>query len=1292
MNRWTLLLILLLANAYYLLAQPDQIWFQPNRGQWDSQILYKVDLSKGHFFIEKDKFTYALSDVSEVYHAAHKGTTLEKVKHHTIHSHFIHSSWEGRVREKDSSSFYKNYFLGSDSTQWQTNLYAYKTLELIDFYPGIDLVLESSTEDIKYSFRAAAGADISQIKIFYEGMDELKVGKKQIEIETRFGTIIEKDLHVWNEIGNERINVEIEFRENQDTVSYYFPNGYDASHPLVIDPSLTFSTFSGSTADNWGFTAAPDEDGNLYAGGIVFATGYPISTGAYDGTFNGGYGMYQIDMGISKFSSDGSSLLYSTYIGGNGNETPNSIITNSKNELFILGVSTSTNYPVSSNAYQKVNKGGTTTTQIAITFNGTDIVLSKLSADGSSLLASTYFGGTKNDGLNVSLLNYNYGDVFRGEIIFDHNDNILITSSTQSSDFPIVNGANTVLGGNQDAIVAKFLPDLSDIIWSTYLGGAEDDAGYSIQVSSTNSIFVSGGTRSSGWPFSGGHTANFQGGSADGFVVELDGTTSAIINGTYIGTNSYDQSFFVQLDKSNRVYVFGQTAGSMPITAGVYSNSNSGQFIRQYSSDLSTLNWSTIVGGGNGVVEISPTAFLVSNCNEIYYTGWGGEVNRLVQALGSTSNGFPTTPDAYQSNTNGNNFYIGVLAENATALNYGTYMGGVASSFNHVDGGTSRFDKHGRIYHAVCGACGGNSKGFTTTPGAYSETNNSSNCNLAAWKFDLGAIHSSTSASSSLICFPDPVSFENRSQNGDTYFWDFGDGNTSTEFEPSHNYDAPGTYEVMLVVSTLDSCFDPDTSYLQIEIGDFNGTVVQPPFPVCPEEPFQLEASGGTSYQWSPAQFLDDSTSATPFATITEPTEFTVIVSDSCGVDTLSLILDIYKKSSEVIDDLIICKGDTVQLWANGGMSYQWSALDANAIIGSTTEDTLWISPEIDMDFQVEIYTVNGCTLTETIQVQVHQEPPQPVIEDTVKFCFGESVELTASGADSIIWSPNIDISTTIGETVRISTTTDQWYYIDFINSCATVSDSVFLDVVEVHPLAGNDTTVCPNESVQLWASGGVQYEWSPADNVASPSSESTIATTEKPVVYTVLVTDENGCSATTNVTVNHFPAPSIYVSPDYFGWTGDEVPLSASSNHFGGVYTWEPTEYLSCVNCQHPIAVPPFSTVYTVTYEDENGCTISDEVAIRFESLIYVPNSFTPDNSNTNDVFKAKGGNIVNFEIQIFNRWGEIIFHSFDINEGWDGTHNGKMCPDGTYIWKIYYEDTKLIQHELVGHINLLR
>jgi gliding motility-associated-like protein len=165
-----------------------------------------------------------------------------------------------------------------------------------------------------------------------------------------------------------------------------------------------------------------------------------------------------------------------------------------------------------------------------------------------------------------------------------------------------------------------------------------------------------------------------------------------------------------------------------------------------------------------------------------------------------------------------------------------------------------------------------------------------------------------------------------------------------------------------------------------------------------------------------------------------------------------------------------------------------------------------------------------------------------------------------------------------------------------------------------------------------------------------------------------------------------------VQASPDYYGFPGDEIILDADGNDENGVYTWSPGEYLSCVNCQSPLATPPESFTYEVMYIDENGCRAKDEVSIIFEGIIYVPNSFTPDGNSFNEYFSVKGGNIDYFEMIIFNRWGEVVFETNDFNAQWDGTHNGQDCKDGTYVWKIIYEDTEGNREEMVGHVNLLR
>ena len=251
------------------------------------------------------------------------------------------------------------------------------------------------------------------------------------------------------------------------------------------------------------------------------------------------------------------------------------------------------------------------------------------------------------------------------------------------------------------------------------------------------------------------------------------------------------------------------------------------------------------------------------------------------------------TPNAFQSNTNGSNFYLAVFEPDMSALNYATYMGGFVSSTNHVDGGTSRFDKNGNIYHAVCAACGGTANGFSSTPGAYSETNNSSNCNMAAFKFKLATVEATISIPDGLICLPNSVVFENESQNGNQFVWYFGDGFSSTEFEPEYLYPGPGTYQVTLVAVDTNNCYQTDSTVIDIVISEYQGEVTQPLDTICPGESIQLNASNGILYQWEPANLVNDPNSNAPIATVDSTTVFTVIVGDSCGSATLSIIIPV---------------------------------------------------------------------------------------------------------------------------------------------------------------------------------------------------------------------------------------------------------------------------------------------------------------------------------------------------------------------------------------------------------------
>lgn len=1284
----------MLLLCHFLTVQGQQVWMHPNRGQWHENIRYKIELTNGQFLIENNTFTYHFHNVSELMHqhAGHENhETGELYKRHAIRSTFLGSNPDHAALESKPSDFYRNYFIGNDQSKWKSDVYSCSEVSYPAFYEKIDLLMQSGENSFKYSFILQPNADASLIRYRIDGADGLSLLKNgALEIRHSLGKVIESRPIAWTvDARGNKTAVKAVYHLEGQVVSFDFPEGYEQNEQLIIDPEITFSSYTGSTADNWGCTATPDIQGNLYAGGTVFGSGYPVTNGAYEGSYNGGESFNidagGFDIGLSKFNATGSALIYSTYIGGFNNESPNSMVTNDAGELYIMGVTSSSNFTSTGNGFDNSFNGGSSITlESNQSFSGTDIYVIKMSAAGNAVLNATFVGGSDNDGINLGdsgssgELVFNYGDTFRGEIILDPQGNVLVASSSRSSDFPVFSPSQAFLAGEQDAVLFKLNPTLNNMLWSTYYGGSGIDCGNALALNSVNEVYMTGGTISSNLAVPGGHSPIFAGGEADGYVTRFNAATGGIMSGTYIGSLQYDQSFFVQIDPSDFVYVFGQTFGNMPIGPGLVGNPNAQQFIRKFNQNLSTLTWNTKIGGSGE--RISPTAFLVSQCYEIYFAGWGGSI------LGSDISGFTTTFDAFQGSTNGDAFYIAVLDPDATGLQYGTFIGG--SSQDHVDGGTSRFDKNGNVYHAVCSSCGGTSNGFVTTPGAYATSENSGNCNLAAFKFELNSISAGAATPSFVICLPNPVQFINNSTGGDIFLWDFGDGTFSTDFSPSHAYLEVGEYTVELLITDSQGCKAPDSATVLVSVGSFDaGEVVIPPV-ICKGVPYQLEASGGITYVWTPANVLDDPTIGTPTATIFETTNFTVIVIDSCGRDTLQVTLEVFDDQISVSPDTSVCVNFDVQIEVFGSVSQFWTP---NAFINNNTFPNPVVSPPETVYYVVTATTANNCVFRDSVLVDVFFDPPNPDLGDTAMLCYGLGLDLLVSGATTYAWSPNQNINTTSGNMVIVSPVSDQTYYADFTNACGTIRDSIFIDVITPRVTASNDTIICLGDSAYLSAQGAVSYSWSPENWLNSINTPEVIATPETSIEYRVIGTDESGCRDTAYVFVALFPSHPVNAGVNVTAQLGDMVQLHATAG-VPGDFLWAPASFLSCTTCSDPLAAPNYNFTYTVFFTDTNGCVTRDLIDINYKGVIYVPNTFTPDGSKFNEVFKAYGEGIDKFEMLIFNRWGEVIYTMDSLDDSWDGRYLGKICQDGTYTWKIAYTDITGEFKTIAGHVNLLK
>lgn len=1283
-----LLLIAIVAPALFSLAQ-DEIWIHPNRGQWNENISYNIKIPGGNMFLEKNGFTYDLTNLPEIYHHGHgHEDDQHQPKEHVVRTHFIGANTSPIFEESNQAEFYENYFLGQDSSIWRSRIFPCGTVDYHELYPGIDLSIYDNKGNLKYDVIVDAGSDPSQFKVQYEGYDELYINEDgELVIETTLGNIIEGKPFAYQIVNGIKKEVPCHYALRGDIMQFEFPKGYDANLELIIDPDLTFSTFTGAGSDNWGMTACPDVNKALIAGGVVFGISYPISTGAFTPAFVGG----QVDIGITKYNANGTGLVFSSFLGGTRSETPHSLIVNDNNDLYVMGATSSPDFPLTSTAFQQVFDGGASVTVNGIGFtDGSDIFITRFTPDGTGLTGSTYYGGSGIDGLSTAgnTIAFNYGDQLRGEIMVDAQSNVYISSTTQSNDIEIVGGFQAGLNGQQDAIVAKFNFNLSVLQWSTYLGGSGLESGNSIQLASNGDIFVAGGTTSNNFPATAGQVnSSFLGGTTDGYVTKFQAPAYNNPKSTYVGTNDYDQAYFVQLDPNDFVYLYGQTKGSYPISPGRYNNANSGQFIHKLSNDLTSTEWSSTFGAGSGNEELSPTAFLVSDCYQIYIAGWGGTTNaNNSAAVNSSSNGMPITQDAYQPTTSGSNFYLALFSADMVSLEYSTYMGSLNGSNDHVDGGTSRFDKGGGVYHAVCAACGGNASGFPTTPGVFSETNGSNNCNMAAFLFELSKIEATLSAANPVVCYPDPVDFINTSQNGNQYYWDFGDGNTSTDFQPSHQYQNPGDYTVMLVVSDASGCYTPDTAYLQVSVQLFQAQAGALQDTICPGTSVELFVVGGDTYSWGPASVLDDPSSANPIATIWDETTFTVDVTSVCGNSQVQVTVHVYGTNAAVSPDTAICVGESAPLWATGGGTYSWSP--SNTLDNASSANPM-ATPTVTTDYIVDITTPEGCLIKDTTQVWVDQDLPFPDLLDEVSICKGASQQISISGGTSYQWSPNYNINDVTSSNPTIWPEVDTTYYVDAINACGVTPDSIVVSVIVVNGEINPDTTICPGESAILWATGGVSYHWSPSAHLTGSLNSTTVATPPINTQYQCIITDAIGCKDTQYTNVFLFPLPQIEVSPAVYAVLQDTIGIWAQGN---GSISWSPDYNISCIDCTDPFVWPESNFVYTATITDANGCTNFGTVPIYFDPLIFVPNAFTPNGDGSNNYFKAEALNVIEFQMLIFNRWGELIKTLNSVDESWDGTYHGVLVKDDVYVWQIRYVDINQIAHTLRGHVVVLK
>jgi len=857
MNPRFSLIPLLLGGLVILLPASTlkaQLAFTENKGQWDSRVLFQTTTGNASLFLSPGGYTILqhhpqdFQEYAAFYHghdhteSADKKTKISSapptVRSHAYRVNFLNARLSPEIIKEKPVPGYENFFIGNDPAKWASGCRSFQAITYKNIYPLVDLRYYVSNDQLKYDLIVHPGADLSAIQLLYEGTNGLQIVDQQLVVKTSVGEARELKPYSYQFLEGGKQEVVCRYKIEGNILRFEARN-YDKKTTLIIDPSLVFSSFSRSTTDNWGFTATPGPDGSMFGGGIASVSGFPVSPGAFQSTGSGpATAALPPDIGIIKLSPDGRTRIYATYIGGTGLEQPHSLVADDAGNLVVAG---------------RTNSGSSFPGTLFGAGGGYDIFVCKLNATGTALIGSVKIGGSADDGINISdqrsngpqSLLRNYGDDGRSEVIVDRSNNILLASCTRSNNFYTQNGFQSVAGGGQEGVVVKLNSNCTAPLWSTYLGGEGDDAAFVITTDPLNNdVFVAGGTGSFTFPgtVAGVLQPSNNGGVADGYLTQLrdNGNSVSVVRSTYLGTNQIDIVYGVQFDKQGFPYVMGTSTGNWPVVNAAYSNTNARQFIAKLRPDLSNFVYSTTFGSPNALApNISPVAFLVDNCENVYVSGWGGGANNFANPNYPTAgtNGMPITPDAFQSATDGSDFYFFVLKKNASDILYGSYFGqrGGNGGLEHVDGGTSRFDAQGVIYQASCANCKFVPSGlpaqspYPITAGVFGNTNPATGgggCNLgmAKIRFDLAGIDVSLQAVGARqlnFCLPATIEFTDTIRQAKQYIWIWGDGskNDTTTANPNrHTYTTSGSFDVKVIGIDSNTCNIKDSSILRIRV------------------------------------------------------------------------------------------------------------------------------------------------------------------------------------------------------------------------------------------------------------------------------------------------------------------------------------------------------------------------------------------------------------------------------------------------------------------------------------------
>jgi hypothetical protein len=638
--------------------------FEANHGQTDAQVKFFSRTNAYSLFLTGDEAVFTLNakkanaqnkEASSDFVSGHRFSDAVSITKADAPSGGDLSTRVLRMKLRNANAVVKvtgideqaattNYFIGNDPVKWRTNVPTYAKVKYENIYSGIDLVYYGNQRQLEYDFIVSPGANPRSIAFNITGADKIRQdahGDLVFQMNDKMGDekIRWHKPVVYQEKNGAREEIAARYTITDKTRVGFELAKYDVTKPLYIDP-LIYSTFLGGNNTDYSNAIAVDSTGNAYITGYTASTDFPTVNPVQPVNNLGIY-----DVFVSKINATGSALVYSTYLGGSGLDKGFAIAVDNAGSTYLTGVTSSGNFPTTPGAFQ-TSLGGRS-----------NAFVTKINPAGSALVYSTYLGGNADD-------NY-FG---AAGIAVDSKGNAYVTGGTDSSNFPTKNPLQPYGGGN-DAFVSKINSTGSALVYSTFLGGSNEDRGYGIALDSAGNAYVTGSTQSTNFP-----TMNplqpSNAGPVNAFVSKINPTGSAFVYSTYLGGTGSDYGFGIAVDGTGSAYITGRAGSNFPTTPGAFQTTFGGgiadAFVSKINSAGSALVYSTYLGG--------------SDYDDNYGGGIAVDSAGNAYVTGDTRSGdFPTVNPLQPHNTGNANGYVSKINPTGSALVYSTYLGGSAS-------------------------------------------------------------------------------------------------------------------------------------------------------------------------------------------------------------------------------------------------------------------------------------------------------------------------------------------------------------------------------------------------------------------------------------------------------------------------------------------------------------------------------------------------------------------------------------------------------------------------------------